>query len=740
MIQQTQNNSGYMTTVTRKVVSKALRRVRKYVAPLFSHDALTVAGLEEILQRNELGDLDWFVECQRHAPRLAPLLDFDLLRARFGERFESADEWIREKTDHALENRFSELGAGYVQLGDGALGLRWLEDFKSGISWPLEHYLRTEVVRDDDSDIKTVWELSRFQFGVNLAQREALSGDLEYRKHFIELVDDWQRKNPYPLGPNWNCAMEVAIRAINLLLAVEMFNRHAALPLTFVKSVYTLLYQSGKHIFANLENSGRGLNTNHYLANLIGLLTIGELFEALPEGAQWRNFAVRELEREILAQTTEEGFCYESSAAYHLLTLEFYLYAYTFARKNKIALSISYTRRLAKALEATDQLTLPNGRLPNIGDNDSGRLFKFSNREDLNPAWLMLWGRIEGLYTNADPKALRQSAESIWLFGFKEAPKPRNTITDTRDSANSATNSATGKSAKASRLLRKAGIAALRHDDLAMTVNVSNTGVNGVGGHKHNDQLALTFCWGNDELIIDPGMHCYTSDPNERNRLRSVLAHSTVAVDSEETNRFIPGFPFAVRRDGLVSTSVWMSTVELDLLKASHTCYSRMPGSPEVSRTVYFDKLARFFLIRDELAAQKISIAPDRQAMNSALILTGVPELEDDATANIVAGTDSDKSIAIRCYTPGATMESGEFKWAPGYGQLRRGSKLSIQAPPGVTEMIWGLFPNYNTERKQDSEALIFEKMRLLHWPTTDLRRWSSAAIRSARSNPEPVI
>jgi hypothetical protein len=381
---------------------------------------------------------------------------------------------------------------------------------------------------------------------------------------------------------------------------------------------------------------------------------------------------------------------------------------------------------LAKALEVAAELTMPNGKLPNIGDNDSGRLFKFANRLDLDPAWLLLWGRLEGLFTDSADTALRQSPESIWLFGFKEAPTVR--ITDIK------------KKTRSSKLLRKTGLALLRHDDLSLSVNVSSIGVNGVGGHKHNDQLAISVCWGADELILDPGMSCYTSDPLERDRLRSVQAHSTVTLNGEETNRFLPGFPFAVRRDGDVSVSAWMSTVELDLLKASHNCYSRMTGSPEISRTVYFDKLARFFLIRDEVTSQQITLNVEPQSLHSSLILSTSPMIEDEATARLSLDSDSDKSVAVRCYTAGVSLESEQFDWAPAYGVSRCGSKLIATAPMGTTEIIWGLFPNYHNERKENSEELIFEKMRLLHWSTAGLRRWNSVSDVVETNSREPAM
>ncbi|MFQ5607086.1 MAG: heparinase II/III family protein, partial [Candidatus Zixiibacteriota bacterium] len=328
-----------VTILTRFAADRVAKRLRRYIAPLMSDAALDESRFDALLMGNGSGNLDRFVKRKSGSPRIISNIELPTLCETFPAAQGRTFSWLKERTAHCLAGRFCELGSGYIDLSDSTGGIRWLEDFKSGVTWPLTHYLRTEIVKGDSvSDIKTIWELSRFQIGPNLAQMELLTGDDIYRKRFIELVDDWQRKNPYPLGPNWNCSMEVALRAMNLLLALELFERRSPLPEPFLKAVYVALFQHGRHIRANPENTARGLNTNHYLANLIGLLTLGSFFEELPECAEWRDFAVEELAVEIDLQTTEDGFCYESSSAYHLLVLEFYLYALMFCRNNGIIL------------------------------------------------------------------------------------------------------------------------------------------------------------------------------------------------------------------------------------------------------------------------------------------------------------------------------------------------------------------------------------------------------------------
>lgn len=703
-------NVKTITSLTRLVAHKAARRLKRYVAPLMPEVAIDTVSFEEMLVSLGRGNLDWFVDQKRNTRLIAPFLDRLTLRETYPPAQRGALSWLKDKTDHCLAGRFCELGSEYTDLCDSDGGIRWLEDFKSRVSWPLTHQLRTSIIKNDNvSDIKIVWELSRFQFAPNLAQMEALTGDSKYRKRFVELIDDWQRKNPYPLGPNWNCSMEVAIRALNILFASELFELSGPLPAPFVRTMYVSLYQHGLHIRNNLENLADGLNTNHYLANLIGLLTLGKLFEALPDGKEWLDYAREELTQEIESQTTEDGFCYESSANYHLMVLEFYLYALAFCRQNEITLPISFMRRLSNMVRFTEALQAPNGKLPNIGDNDSGRLFKLAPREDRDPGWLLAWAQMEGIGGNSPTSTPMSEPETVWFYGYRRGIKNSTSGVTTRGNA--------GKHTSHSCYFRDSGIVILRDQDLMMTVNVSDIGVNGLGGHKHNDQLALTLCWSNDEFLIDPGTLCYTKCEAERNRLRSCAAHSTVTIGAEETNRFPPGYMFSLRKEGAPHVSTWLSTPELDLLRAEHDCYQRLPGSPVVARTIYFDKQRRFWLIRDEVMCSP-GYSRKAPGWRSSLIVGDVDVSVAGLSAVLQSRSSANRIITISALTTGTGITSENFVFAPSYGVSQTGTRLFFTPAEGAGELIWLVRALTEKSECELDSKLLAEKLRLLEWPT----------------------
>jgi hypothetical protein len=81
---------------------------------------------------------------------------------------------------------------------------------------PLEHRHRHwSKMGDFDSrvgDIKTVWEVSRFDWTLILARAFCLSGDPRFLATLNGWMEDWTRNNPLTVGPNWKCGQETGLR------------------------------------------------------------------------------------------------------------------------------------------------------------------------------------------------------------------------------------------------------------------------------------------------------------------------------------------------------------------------------------------------------------------------------------------------------------------------------------------------------------------------------------------------
>ncbi|MCS7184946.1 MAG: hypothetical protein NZ870_03355, partial [bacterium] len=124
-------------------------------------------------------------------------------------------------------------------------------------------------------DIRTLWELNRLKFLAYYAKNNP-----EFAKNILKR---WIINNPFPFGPNWFSSMEVATRAINLLIAAN-----------YIPIQDKLLLKHKVFIEKNLER-GRFYTSNHYIANLMGLLALSIYFK----DKKSIEFCIKEIEKEV---------------------------------------------------------------------------------------------------------------------------------------------------------------------------------------------------------------------------------------------------------------------------------------------------------------------------------------------------------------------------------------------------------------------------------------------------------
>ena len=78
------------------------------------------------------------------------------------------------------------------------------------------------------------------------------------------------------------------------------------------------------------------------------------------------------------------------------------------------------------------------------------------------------------------------------------------------------------------------GVYVFRSDRVFLSIRCGSVGQNGIGGHAHNDQLAIELAVDGVDWIRDPGSYLYTALPTRRNEYRSVRSHSAPAPGGEE--------------------------------------------------------------------------------------------------------------------------------------------------------------------------------------------------------------
>lgn len=486
----------------------------------------------------------------------------------------------------------------------------WQVDFKSGYRWSEKTYYKfIKYGSKLGADVKVPWELSRMQHLIQLALAYRSTKKEEYAEEIIKQIVDWILTNRYKFGVNWRCTMDVAIRVTNWVLAINLIKDYIDnLPFEgkeyFYKIFYKSLYQHGDFIIHNLEWS-KDLTSNHYLSDIAGLLVLAVFTEnVFKKAGEWKEFTIKELKNEMFKQVYPDGTDFEASTCYHRLVMELFFYSTFFAVQNEkykvenekkdllssvddyktIAEDIfgkDYVTRLYKMFDAVLYLLKPNGRMPQIGDNDNGQFLKLYPREVLDMRYLLALGAVFFKEPKWKIKEFFESeedvAEIMILYEEKGAEiwnsLEWNSLKDIRSKA-----------------FTDSGWYVMRNNKDYCIISCGPNGQNGKGGHAHNDKLSFELCIDGEDIIVDPGTYVYIPLPEWRNKFRSTAYHNTVIIDGKEQNKFAENNLFFTENDSIIKINKWKPFKEYDILEVIYSKHKVVKDFVTHRRQFIFNK------------------------------------------------------------------------------------------------------------------------------------------------------
>ena len=463
-----------------------------------------------------------------------------------------------------------ELAAYRAALSGGAGGYRpvdWHLDLKSGYRWdPACWYMDISIGHTRGADVKLPWELSRSHHLVALALDAATGGPRDERAREVGLqILDWVCANPVRFGVNWRSAMDVAIRAANWTWAVSLLGGESALPRPVAWAAAKSLYEHGLHVVGHMDYEARG-STNHYLADVAGLLHVAAALPWAPESPYWTAWCLQELVSEMGRTVTPDGASYEGSTGYHRLVTE------TFVRASAVAVGLPaesraaamqaarrstgprivpplrplaesgvdldraevfpqwYAGRLAAMCEFTRSISKPGGRVPQFGDQDSGRFLKLawpggaSGGEPRDHRHLVAAGgtliSVGAAPLTADAELMVEAAASASLTALRPSQPPGGAVRHSEGDATTCWH-------------QGGGVCVMQRGRFWVAVRCFEQSPGAPTGHLHGDQLSFELNYAGVDIAVDPGTGVYTADPVLRNRLRQAAAHSTVVTGDE---------------------------------------------------------------------------------------------------------------------------------------------------------------------------------------------------------------
>jgi hypothetical protein len=439
------------------------------------------------------------------------------------------------------------------------------------------------------ADAKAAWEVGRLAHLWRYGQARWLSTDKEQRevwtRAFLATVRQFRSDCPAGVGVQWSCAMEVAARAMHTALAWAYVEDGPSVSEAIRDEVAAMMSEHGRFIETHLEDTG-AVRTNHYAADLVGLVVIGSLFPELPQAGRWRDVRGRDLWEEIARQVRPDGTHFESASGYQRLCVELFLAAVLAARAAGAAVPRETIRQVSSLFRSAGEMLKPSGRMPQLGDLDSGRGLPLLTRPALDCSYLPALGAAALLDGSVKPTEMACPPEVAWLLGEDGVDRFE---------------SVQARAFRGSVLLRDAGIAVLRAEAGYLCLTAGPNGQGGCGGHAHNDKNGVEISWGGTDLVVDRGTFVYARDPAERNRRRGTAAHSTVQVDGMEQNRILPGRLFGLRDRTRARILRLERRAGVQLATGEHRGYEHLAQGVLHQRSAMLLAKDRAFAISDEM-------------------------------------------------------------------------------------------------------------------------------------------
>lgn len=235
-------------------------------------------------------------------------------------------------------------------------------------------------------DIKTIWEASRFDWVIAMAQRAA-KGDAAELARLNGWLEDWLRVNPPYLGPNWKCGQEASIRVMHLATAAFVLGQAGSSAPGLIDLVRLHLRR-----IAPTMAYAIGQQNNHGTSEAAALFIGGSWLETAGDaaGRKYTRIGRRWLEERARTLIEPDGTFSQYSTTYHRVMLDTYSLAEAWRRRLALpAFSDGLHDRLTAAVrwlyDLTDETT---GDAPNLGANDGARLVALTDTDyrDFRPS------------------------------------------------------------------------------------------------------------------------------------------------------------------------------------------------------------------------------------------------------------------------------------------------------------------------------------------------------------------
>lgn len=481
-----------------------------------------------------------------------------------------------EYADQILDNRLT-----YFDLvnEDHGRTINWHRDHSAGIDTPVRLSLLTDY-RDFKTfgDCKLVWEPNRHHQFVVLARAFVATGDRKYADKVAEQMAAWIAENRFGYGMNWKSPLELGIRTINWIWALDLLRTRYTFDARLWNDVLQCLFLAS---WDSQRKFSRGSSANnHLVGEAAGVFYAACYFPAFPGAGDWIEKSQQILEREIRHQTFEDGCTREHAFGYQFFVIQFFSLCMSAGDAAGHPFSLGFRDRLHAMFRFLNDMCAATGSPPNMGDRDDGYVLDLGELPH-QPRQLLDIGA--SLFDDETLCSPTPSETSFWLFGTTNRP------------GTSPMNQNKSKS------YPKSGYHVLRSDRLGVFFDCAELGYGPIAAHGHADCLSFCLSVDGEPVFIDAGTYDYFTYPEWRNYFRETRAHNTVEIDGQSQSQMLGPFIWGARACSKLLK--WRDSPTTTIVRGQHDGYRHLPDPVIHQRSIELAKGKNTVRIVDSISA-----------------------------------------------------------------------------------------------------------------------------------------
>ena len=378
---------------------------------------------------------------------------------------------------------------------------------------------------------KLVHELGRLTFLPDLSLAARL-GDAAAAPKLAALLADWNARNPLGHGIHHTSGIEMAVRVATVSAAIALVDGTPGAGAIEPHLEPTLGLLAQQALWCRDHPSIGSSANNHRLAEAMAMAVMGGLWPSMKRSEKLLRAGRDVLERELPLQIHPDGVTAEQAFGYLPFVWELALLGLKAADAAGLEPSVAVRERLVASLEFARVMRGPDGRWPQVGDEDDGRVLLASlerSRLDLVGNALAAWLGEDAL--SGDAPAYAE------LLGLEPTPA--------REAADGRYEFAAG------------GYTLWRERGLRVTFDHGPLGLGAIAAHGHADALSVTIARGADDLVVDPGTFAYHEDLAARDQCRGTPAHATARFGRGSQSQMLGPFLWGRRAEVAPEGEAW---------------------------------------------------------------------------------------------------------------------------------------------------------------------------------------